>query len=263
MRAALFRQHGSLENLTIEEVPTPQPGPTDALLRVKAVSLNGFDPMVLRGIPGLRTPLPMILGADLSAEIAALGAAVDADLWRVGQRVAVQPNQTDGMMGETARGGLCEYITVDQRWLIPIPDPVSDEHAACLPTAYATAYRMIHSRGQLQPGERVLILGASGGVGTSCVLLAKAIGLSGTTDMAAVRDAVGTLTFAAPQGEIRVDPDSRHCYLRPRIGRSRKDGGFDIIADAGVATRPDPYLIWREPREAARPAERPGLRIVS
>ena len=94
-------------------------------------------------------------------------------------------------------------------------------------------------------------------------LLAKAIGLCGTTDMAAVRDAVGTLTFAAPQGEIRVDPDSRHCYLRPRIGRSRKDGGFDIIADAGVATRPDPYLIWREPREAARPAERPGLRIVS
>ena len=94
-------------------------------------------------------------------------------------------------------------------------------------------------------------------------LLAEAIGRSGTADMTAVRDAVGTLTFAAPQGEVRVDADSRHCYLRPRIGRSRKDGGFDIIAEAETATRPDPYLTWREPRDISRLAGRPRLRIVS
>ncbi len=94
-------------------------------------------------------------------------------------------------------------------------------------------------------------------------LLAKAIAAAGSTDLESVRRAVGGLVLNAPQGEIRVDPDNRHCNLRPRIGRSRRDGGFDIIAEAGSATRPDPYLVWREPAETAAKSGRPRLSVVS
>lgn len=144
--------------------------------KVKAVSLNGFDPMVLEGIPGPRTPLPMIPGAHVAAEIVELGEGVDGARWKIGQRVGVLPNQSNGMMGETLRGGMCELIAVDQDYLLPIPDRVSDEQAACLPTAYGAAIRMMYTRGKVSRGERVLVLGASGGVGTCCVQLAKLVG---------------------------------------------------------------------------------------
>ena len=110
MRAAVFRQHGPLDGINIEEIETPVPGPGECLLGIKAVSLNGFDPMVLRGIPGLKTPLPMIPGADIAAEIVELGREVDPTRWRVGQRGAVVPNSGKGMIGGTLRGGLCELL---------------------------------------------------------------------------------------------------------------------------------------------------------
>src|SRR5271170_633359 len=104
MKAVVFHQHGPLENLRYEDVPEPEPGPADCLVAVKAVSLNGFDPMVLRGIPGLKTPLPMIPGADVVGEILAVGAEVTR--WRPGDRVAIIPFRPRvGMMGETLRGG--------------------------------------------------------------------------------------------------------------------------------------------------------------
>ncbi len=81
MKAALFHQHGALENLIYEDIGDPQPGSNECLIRVKAVALNGFDPMILRGIPGLRTPLPMVPGADIAGEIVARGAEVDAARW--------------------------------------------------------------------------------------------------------------------------------------------------------------------------------------
>src|SRR5215212_7582836 len=98
MKAVVFHQHGPLDNLRYEDFPDPQLQPDEILIKVGAVALNGFDPMVLRGIPGLKTPLPMIPGADIAGEIAALGADVDRR-WKPGQRVVVIPNQADGMMG--------------------------------------------------------------------------------------------------------------------------------------------------------------------
>lgn len=176
MRAAVFHEHGDLVNVRVEDFPEPEVGPGECLLKVKAVSLNGFDPMVLRGIPGLRTPLPMIFGADIAAEIVELGSGVDGSRWRVGQRVGIEPSQNDGMMGETKRGGLCEFVSVGQEYLAPIPDGVSDEAASCLPTAFGTAHRLLHARARIKAGETVLILGATGGVGTCCVQLAKLAG---------------------------------------------------------------------------------------
>ena len=81
-----------------------------------------------------------------------------------------------GALGEHANGGTCEYICVEEQMLIALPDNVSFEHAAALPIAYGTAHRMMITRGQVKQGELVLILGASGGVGTGCVQLAKSAG---------------------------------------------------------------------------------------
>lgn len=176
MRAIVFNEHGPVENLHEADVAMPTISPNQCLLQVKAVSLNGFDPMVMRGIPGLRTPLPMIPGADIAAEIVEMGGAVDGKNFTLGQRVAVNPSNDQGMMGETLRGGLCELMAVEADQLLPVPDAVSDHHAACLPTAYATAHRMLFTRGEIQSGEKVLILGASGGVGTCCIQLAAMAG---------------------------------------------------------------------------------------
>lgn len=174
MRAIVFDEHGSIDNLVERDIPRPKPEPDQCLIEVSAVTLNGFDPMVIRGIPGLKTPLPMIPGADVAGRVVELGRDVTGV--EIGQRVGINPSSEKGMMGETRRGGLCEFLAVEAKSLVPIPDGVSDHHAACLPTAYGTAHRMLFTRGALEAGERVLILGASGGVGTACIQLAKAAG---------------------------------------------------------------------------------------
>ncbi len=177
MKAIVFHAHGPLENMRLEEFPDPAVGPEEILVRVRAVSLNGFDPMILRGIPGLKTPLPMIPGADFAGDIVSVGSAVDASKWRPGDRVTAMPYiPRVGMMGETLRGGAAELVAVRQSQLIRMPDKVSYVEAAALPTAYGTALRMMVSRGQVKAGETVLILGATGGVGTCCVQLAKMLG---------------------------------------------------------------------------------------
>src|SRR5258708_10671566 len=109
MKAVVFHQHGPLGNIRYEDFPEPELGPGDCLVAVKAISLNGFDPMVLRGIPGLRTPLPMIPGADIAGAVLAVGSGVTR--WKAGDRGAVIPSRPRiGMRGETLRGGPCERV---------------------------------------------------------------------------------------------------------------------------------------------------------
>jgi len=232
MKAVVFHQHGPLDNLRYEDYPDPRPGPTEVLIRVGAVALNGFDPMVLRGIPGLKTPLPMIPGADIAGQIVELGDSVDRSRWRVGNRVTVIPNQPTGMMGETKRGGCSELVAVEQDYLLPIPDAVSFVEAACLPVAYGTALRMIETRGQLQRGDKVLILGASGGVGTCCVQLAKSIGCeviacaSSDWKLARLKELGADHTInTSTQNYVA---EIHRMYGKPRI---RGGGGVDVIVN--------------------------------
>ncbi|MGC1578811.1 MAG: zinc-binding dehydrogenase [Beijerinckiaceae bacterium] len=230
MKAAVFHEHGSLDNLRYEDFPDPRPGPTEVLLRVRAVALNGFDPMVLRGIPGLKTPLPMIPGADIAGEIVELGVAVKQGRWKVGDRVMVIPNQPDGMMGETKRGGCSDLVAVGETFLLPLPDGVSFLSAACLPVAYGTALRMIETRGKLQPKETVLILGASGGVGTCCVQLAKSIGCeviacaSSDWKIARLRELGADHVINTEQQNYVAE--IHRLYGKPR---TRGGGGVDVI----------------------------------
>ena len=176
MRALVLRRHGGLENLElVRDYAVPQPGAGEALVRVRAASFNYHDVFTLRGMPGIKVPLPVVPGLDMAGEVAALGAGVTG--WKEGDRALVNPlNKRKGLLGEMMDGGMAEYCLVDADQLIAMPDRVSFEDAASLPVAYGTAHRMLVTHDTVKPGERVLVLGASGGVGTSCVILAKLLG---------------------------------------------------------------------------------------
>jgi alcohol dehydrogenase len=166
MRAIVYHDHGDPSRLTLAELPAPEPSEGEVRVRVKAAALNGFDPMMLEGATGLKTPLPMIPCGDCAGVVERLGPGVK-DI-ALGARVSVYPIlPVKGMMGETTPGAACTFICVPKSALIPMPDDVSFEDAAALPVAYGTALRMVETRGAIQRGEKVLILGAAGGVGVA------------------------------------------------------------------------------------------------
>lgn len=176
MRAVVLREHGALDKLQyVADFPDPTATEGHVVIRVKATSFNYHDVFTVRGMPGIKVPMPMIIGLDMAGEIVEAGPGVTG--WKKGDRVLVNPlNRQKGLMGEMMHGGLAEKCLVAAHQLIRMPEGVSFEQAASLPVAYGTAHRMIITHNTIQKGEKVLILGASGGVGTGCVLLAKMLG---------------------------------------------------------------------------------------
>jgi len=173
MKALVLREHGEAGLRLESGFPDPVPGEGDVVLRVRATSLNYHDVFTRRGMPGIKIPMPAIMGLDVAGEIAAIGPGVTG--WNIGDRVLGDSiNRVEGgLVGETVHGGLAEYCRLRAHQLLRLPDSVSFEQASCLPTAYGTARRMMHTNGHVAAGEKVLILGASGGVGVCCVQLAK------------------------------------------------------------------------------------------
>lgn len=175
MRVVAIQQHGGVEQMKLDRWPVPQAEANQALVEIKACGLNYMDVFVLHGMPDLPTKMPRIPGGDVAGIVRQVGEGVDP-AW-IGKRVVLFPRfPGGGVLGEHGNGGLCEFIAVDQRQLIEIPEAVSFEEAAALPIAYGTSHRMLFTRGAIQPGEKVLILGASGGVGVSCLQFAKMAG---------------------------------------------------------------------------------------
>ncbi len=176
MKALVLRRHGDLQDLEIvNDYPVPQATDGHVVIRVKASSFNYHDVFTVRGMPGIKVPLPVIIGLDMAGEIAHVGANVNG--WKPGDRVLVNPvNKKKGLMGEMLDGGMAEYCLVAADQLVAMPDGVSFAEAASLPVAYGTAHRMLITHKTVKPGDRVLVLGASGGVGTGCVILAKLLG---------------------------------------------------------------------------------------
>ncbi|MBO1325689.1 zinc-binding dehydrogenase [Acetobacter sp. TBRC 12305] len=177
MKALVLHEHGGMEKLHLErDFPDPTPGEGEVVLRVRATSLNYHDIFTRRGMPGIKLPMPCIMGLDVAGELVAIGDGVTG--WAVGDRVLVDPiNRVEGgLMGETQHGGMAELCRAKAHQLIRLPENISFEQAAALPVAYGTALRMMYTIGQVKAGEKVLILGASGGVGICCVQLAKLAG---------------------------------------------------------------------------------------
>jgi alcohol dehydrogenase len=176
MKAIAIAAHGGLEQVKLRtDWPEPTAGSGQAVVEVKACGLNYLDIFVLQGMPGLPVEMPRIPGGDIAGVVHSVGPGIGRE-W-VGRRVLVDPHiKPGGALGEHANGGLCERIAIEAENLIPMSDAVSFEQAAALPIAYGTAHRMLITRGRVQAGELVLILGASGGVGTGCVQIAKNLG---------------------------------------------------------------------------------------
>ena len=176
MRALVLPEHGSIDKLrVVDDQPMPKADDGHVVVRVRASSFNYHDVFTVKGMPGIKVPLPVVIGLDMAGEIAQIGPGVTG--WKTGDRVLVNPlNKKKGLMGEMLDGGMEEYCRVAADQLIRMPDGVSFEAAASLPVAYGTAHRMLITHRTVKSGDRVLILGASGGVGTGCVILAKQLG---------------------------------------------------------------------------------------
>jgi alcohol dehydrogenase len=234
MKALVLHAHGGNEHLQLHsDWPDPRPGPDDVLLRVRACSLNYHDVFTRRSMPGISLNLPLIMGIDVAGEIVALGAAVTG--WHVGQRVLVDPSDADeGLLGERFDGGLAELVRVPARMLLALPDDVDFAAAAALPVAYGTAYRMMLARGGVRSGERVLILGASGGVGSCCVQLAAAAGCE-TAVVASTPDKLERLQqLGAQHGFLHADGHWPKA-VRERFGKASAagpgPGGVDVVVN--------------------------------
>jgi NADPH:quinone reductase-like Zn-dependent oxidoreductase len=159
----------------VTDYPIPSATEGHVVIRVRASSFNYHDIFTVRGMPGIKVPIPVIIGLDMAGEITEVGRGVSG--WKRGDRVLVNPvNKKSGLMGEMLDGGMAEYCLVSADQLIAMPDRVTFEQAASLPVAYGTAHRMLITHKTIGKGERVVILGASGGVGTGCVILAKMLG---------------------------------------------------------------------------------------
>lgn len=177
MRALVLDAHGTLEQQlrVTAGKPVPVADAGHVVVRVRASSFNYHDVFTVHGMPGIKVPFPVVIGLDLAGTVEAVGEGVQG--WKAGDRVLVNPLKPGvGLMGEMADGGMAEYARVDAAQLIALPDAVTFAQAAALPVAYGTAHRMLVTHRTVKAGDKVLVLGASGGVGTATVLLAKLLG---------------------------------------------------------------------------------------
>jgi alcohol dehydrogenase len=176
MKALVLDQHGGLDQLrVVTDKPVPAATAGHVVIRVGASSFNYHDVFTVQGMPGIKVPLPVVIGLDMAGEITEIGEGVSG--WKTGDRVLVNPlNRSKGLMGEMLDGGMAEYCLVSAEQLIAMPSNVSFDDAAALPVAYGTAHRMLITHNTVKAGDKVLVLGASGGVGTACVILAKQLG---------------------------------------------------------------------------------------
>jgi NADPH:quinone reductase-like Zn-dependent oxidoreductase len=194
MRAILLHEHGGSEKLIYGEIETPQPGAGEVQVKVKAAALNRLDLWTRNGYPGLKVQYPAILGGDGAGIVSAVGEGVMR--FKPGDRVVINGTlscgecdmclagkdnlcRSGGVLGETPmRGTYAEFIVLPERNLLHIPEHVSFEKAAAASLVYLTAYHSLFTKGNLQPGESVLVIGAGGGANTAYIQLAD---MSGAT----------------------------------------------------------------------------------
>jgi NADPH:quinone reductase-like Zn-dependent oxidoreductase len=191
MKAVRFHTHGGPEVLVYEDVPDPKVGYGEILIEVKATSINHIDIFLRRGMPGVKVPLPKIEGCDAAGIIREVGPGVN-DL-QPGDRVTINPGISCGhcefcaagfgsectayaMVGEHIDGAYAQLVKVPAHVALRLPEGVSFETAAAAPLVFLTAWSMLVGKGNIRPGEDVLILGAGAGVGTAAIQIAKLVG---------------------------------------------------------------------------------------
>lgn len=231
MKAVVLKQHGTIDSLEyVTDFPDPKVIDGHVVIRVGATSFNYHDIFTVRGMPGIKVPMPMIIGLDLAGEILEVGGGVAG--WKTGDRVLVNPlNKQKGLMGEMMHGGLAEKCLVAADQLIRMPANVSFEQAAALPVAYGTAHRMIITHDTIKKGDKVLVLGASGGVGTGCVLLAKMLGAE-VIACASSADKIQRLKDLGAEHVINYKDTDFSKWAIEKFGKPQRrnyEGGVDVV----------------------------------
>ena len=191
MRAVVLEHHGGPEALVQKDVPEPAPPPGWVKVRIRACALNHLDLWARRGLPGIRYPLPLILGNDIAGEVAELGAGV-SDM-KPGDEVVLAPGFGCGrcqacaagddnlcrayrILGNGLDGGYAEYVTAPAANALPKPARLSWPEAAAVPLVFLTAWHMLVHKARVRPGEDVLVLAAGSGVGVAAIQVAKLFG---------------------------------------------------------------------------------------
>lgn len=218
MKAVVYTKYGSPDNLALEEVPQPTPEPNQVLIEVRAASINKYDWIHLTGKPflvrmmgaGIWKPNHTILGADCAGEVVAVGADVTA--FRPGDMVYTS----------AGHGAYAEYVCVAERGVALKPANLSFEEAAAVPMAGLTALQGLRDIGRIQAGQQVLINGASGGVGSFAVQIAKVFG------------ATVTAVCSQPKMDMVRSLGADHVIDYRAEDVTRSDTQYDLILDTAA-----------------------------
>ena len=232
MKAIVFDEHGPIDVLKYRDIEERALQPGQVRIAVRSCSLNYHDVFTRQGMPGIKVPLPGIPGCDCAGVVAEI--ADDVRDWSRGDRILVDPvTYHDGkmwMIGDTLWGAYAEFVVVRAEQLIALPDDVSFDDASCLPVAYGTAHRMMLTRGEVNAGDSVLILGASGGVGTSALLLAKMRGAS-VIAAAGTDEKCEQLRSLGADETINYSTTDFVKYCREHTGSLFGGGGYDVVVN--------------------------------
>lgn len=250
MEAMVIHEHGDRSKLQPATLDIPEVGPHEVLVKLRASALNHLDLWVRKGIPGLKLPMPHIIGADGAGEVVEIGAEVMG--WTEGDQVVLDPGLSCGqcewcqrgeqsvcdsfqLLGEHVWGTNAQYVKVPAANLHCLPKGWSWTQAAAIPLVSLTAYRMAVGRADIRPGEKVLILGASGGVGTAAIQIVKSLG-------ATVYATAGTDEKADRLKELGAHEaiNYRTEAIGKRIKEFTKGKGVSVILDSvGQAVWPE------------------------
>jgi NADPH:quinone reductase-like Zn-dependent oxidoreductase len=255
LKAVRFHEYGGPEVLRYEDVPEPVLLEDEVLIRVRACALNHLDLWLRKGVGSV--PLPHINGSDVAGEVVRVGKNVEGIA--EGQRVVLAPmvycgqcrfctsgqqNQcrTFSVLGNRVSGGNCELLAARRDTVIPIPDSLSFQQAACLPLVFVTAWHMLVTRAGIHPGQKILVWGANSGVGSAAIQIAKLFG-------AEVIATAGSEAKLARARELGADFTVHHYQEKVSAAVKRYTHGemVDIVFEhPGQAT-------WEESMKSLKP----------
>jgi NADPH:quinone reductase-like Zn-dependent oxidoreductase len=244
MKTVLFNEHGNVDVLQYTDFPTPEPGAEEVLVKLEVAALNRADLWTRNGWPGIKLEYPHILGCD--GAVAGLGACVSG--WNIGDRVVINSNlgcghcpaciagqdnrcRTWHLLGETVRGTYAQYVVVPATNILLIPNGYEARKAAAAALVFHTAWHSLIVRGELRTGESVLVVGASGGVNTASIQIAK---LAGATVYVVGSDPQKLELAESLGADYLIDRSKEENWSKTVYGLTEKRGVEVIVDNVGT-----------------------------